>query len=89
MAGVNDPFSTSPFKTADYDPEPARENIRGHITLSAAVTFFAVVAFYLFEAGRAGEGAWSHIKEAMQGVLPAVTSVLGTVLGFYFGSQKR
>jgi hypothetical protein len=25
----------------------------------------------------------------MSSVLPAVTSVLGTVVGFYFGSQKR
>ena len=89
MAPQGDPFSSSPFKTADYDPEPAREGIRRRITLAAAVTFFAVVAFYLFEAGHAGEGAWGHIKDAMQSVLPAVTSFLGTVLGFYFGSSKK
>ncbi len=89
MGGQSDPFSSSPFKTADYDPEPTRESIRGYVTLAAAVTFFTLVAFYLFEAGHAGEGAWGRIKEAMQSVLPAVTSVLGTVLGFYFGAQKR
>ena len=89
MAAPVDPFSSSPFKTVDYDPEPVRENIRGYVTLAAAITFFTVVGFYLVEASMAGEGVWPHIKEAMQSVLPAVTSVLGTVLGFYFGSQKR
>jgi hypothetical protein len=32
---------------------------------------------------------WPQIKEAMPVILPAVSSVLGTSLGFYFGSQKR
>ena len=40
MAPAANPFTVNPFTTGDYDPEPARENIRGRITLAAAVTFF-------------------------------------------------
>ena len=82
------PFTSNPFKTGDYDPEPARESIRGQVTLAVAFCFFAVIVFYLYQASRAST-TWPQIKDAMQAVLPAVTSVLGTVLGFYFGSQKR
>jgi heme/copper-type cytochrome/quinol oxidase subunit 3 len=82
-----DPFA-NPFQTKEYNPEQDREKIRGWVALAAAITFFAVVFFYLCEATRAN-GQWPQVKEAMQSVLPAVTSVLGTVVGFYFGSQKR
>jgi hypothetical protein len=89
MAPLSDPFPESTFEIAVYDPEPAREKLRARITEIAAATFFAIVMFYLIESSRANETSWPHIKEAMQSILPAVTSVLGTVLGFYFGSQKR
>ena len=89
MASTENPFTANPFKTGDYDPEPAREYIRGWITLAATCTFFFIVGFYLFESVHSQTAAWTQIKEAMQSVLPAVTSVLGTILGFYFGSQKR
>jgi high-affinity Fe2+/Pb2+ permease len=55
----------------------------------AIAAFFVLVAFYLYEANHAPDTSWSRLKEAMQSILPAVTSVVGTVLGFYFGSQKR
>ena len=88
MAAIPDVFPKS-AELVDYDPEPARESIRGRITLAAAFTFFTVVSFYLIQSSRVGGTAWVQVKEAMQSVLPAVTSVLGTTLGFYFGSQKR
>ncbi len=34
------------------------------------------------------DARWSRVKDDMQAIFPAVTSILGTVLGFYFGSQK-
>lgn len=82
-----DPFA-NPFQTKAYNSDQDREKIRGWVALAAAITFFAVVFYYLFEATRTTD-QWPQIKEAMQSVLPAVTSVLGTVVGFYFGSQKR
>jgi hypothetical protein len=76
-------------KLAPYDPDRLREVIRGLVTLVAALSFLIVIGFYLMESTHTSDPAWTHIKEAMQSVLPAVTSVLGTALGFYFGSQKR
>jgi hypothetical protein len=90
-----DPFAESPLgKTplggSPYNPEPGREKIRGYVTIAATIVFGLVVIFFLIAALAApSNDAWSRVKEAMQSVLPAVTSVLGTVLGFYFGSQKR
>jgi hypothetical protein len=89
MAAASGPFSPNPFRTENYDPEPGREKIRGRITVLAVAIFFAVVMFYLYEANVASDASWVRLKEAMQSVLPAATSVVGTVLGFYFGSQKR
>ncbi len=85
----NSPFITKPFEAKEFDPEPAREAVRGRLTLIAACTFFFVVAFYLIVSLLASAERWPQIKEAMMAILPAVTSVLGTTLGFYFGSQKR
>ncbi len=86
MAG---PSSAPPFKTRSYDPDEVREKIRGTVTVLACLVFLIVVVVYLVFAARSGDTQWDHIKDAMQAILPAVTSVLGTVLGFYFGSQKN
>jgi hypothetical protein len=83
------PFVEVPLQARDFDPEPARESIRGRVTLVAAGTFFLVIAFYLAASWLGPPQSWPQIKEANQAILPAVTSVLGTALGFYFGSQKR
>ena len=53
------------------------------------VVFGAVLVTYLLGAMLASDARWARVKDAMQSVLPAVTSILGTVVGFYFGSQKR
>jgi hypothetical protein len=85
----NQPELADPFGSKEFDPEPARESIRGKVTLVSACTFLLVIAFYLTATWLAPPQPWQQIKEAMQAILPAVTSVLGTALGFYFGSQKR
>lgn len=82
-----DAFS-NPFRTGDYNPDQAREVVRGAVAIIAVAVFLTVILFYLCSAMRSSDPSWSHVKEAMQAILPAVTSVLGTVLGFYFGSQK-
>jgi hypothetical protein len=89
MADFSDPFQRSPLKSKDYDPEPAREDIRALLTVISGVTFFVIMAVYVAAAWLTPKDTWTQVKDAMQAVLPAVTSVLGTVLGFYFGTQKR
>ena len=86
------PASLAPsklFRTEEYDPERAREGIRGTLAAIAIVVFLLVVLAYIGFAAEAQEDTWNRIKEAMGVILPAVTSVLGTVLGFYFGSQRH
>ena len=77
-----------PFKTRSYDPDQAREKIRGAVAVIACLVFLIVVVVYIVFAAKSTGPQWAQIKDAMQAILPAVTSVLGTVLGFYFGSQK-
>ena len=82
-------FPAQPFEFAVYDPSRDRELMRGRIALAVSLTFLFTIGFFLYEASKAGDAAWKQVTEAMHDVLPAVTTVLGTVLGFYFGSQKR
>ena len=56
------------------------------VTLIALVVFLAVISFYMVQSERIAEDHWQHLGEVMAIILPAVTSVLGTALGFYFGS---
>ncbi len=77
-----------PFQRVPYDPEPGRDKIRASVALAAMFIFALVVGWYLYFSSTATPENWKQMKDAMQAVLPAVTSVLGTVLGFYFGSQK-
>jgi hypothetical protein len=88
---MHDPFagSSEPFKSEPYDPEKDREKVRGRITFATTIVFGVVLVIYLGAAFWATGERWTNKKDAMSSVLPAVTSVLGTVVGFYFGSQKR
>ena len=84
------PFTrAAPVQTTPYDPGRTRERIRGLLALVSLAVFLLVITFYLWAALRLPAAGWSQFKEAAAAVLPAVTSVLGTVLGFYFGSQKQ
>jgi hypothetical protein len=87
MAG--DGLFPHPFQEVPFNPKRHRELVRGGVALAVIFIFLLVVAFYLYESSSANDTLWKQVKEAMQSVLPAVTSVLGTVLGFYFGSKKH
>ena len=71
-----------------FNPDEEREKVRGRITVLACSIFLIVVVFYIIFAARSSGTQWAQTKDAMEAIFPAVTSVLGTVLGFYFGSQK-
>lgn len=47
---------------------------------------FAAIVITIMVAGVIG--GWDQTKEATQIVLPVVTGIYGTVLGFYFGSKQ-
>ena len=79
----------APVQTTPYDPGRTREWIRGLLALVSLAVFLLVISFYLWASFHLPPAGWSQFKEAAAAILPAVTSVLGTVLGFYFGSQKQ
>lgn len=86
------PFAraVAPVQVTPYDPGRTRERIRGLLALVSLGVFLVVISFYLWASLRLGTpAAWSQFKEAGGVILPAVTSILGTVLGFYFGSQRQ
>lgn len=80
-------FPLQPLSQADYNPDKGRELIRGGIAILALLVFAVLVIFYFYEASHATGDSWLRIQDAMKVMLPAVTSLMGTVLGFYFGSK--
>jgi hypothetical protein len=80
-------FPSQPLRQTNYNPDKWREQIRGGIAILALLVFAVLVIFYFYEAGHAAGDAWLRIQDAMKVMLPAVTSLMGTVLGFYFGSK--
>ena len=76
-----------PFEASPYNPDKDRERIRGAVALSAMLVFVLLMVFYFYEATHANPATWSQVEESLKVMLPAVTSVMGTVLGFYFGSK--
>lgn len=81
-------LSSDVFRTRSFDPDETRERVRGRVASLACLVFLTVVVIYLVSAMMSTDARWSRVKDDMQAIFPAVTSILGTVLGFYFGSQK-
>lgn len=62
-----------------------REIVRALLALAAlGLVFTTVILAYDATQGH----SWSSAKEWLQVVLPAETGILGSVLGFYFGSHQ-
>jgi hypothetical protein len=60
------------------------------ITLLFSVGYLAFLSVYLFDAVTIqGDTTWAHTKEAFGVVLNAVTGIVGTVIGFYFGNRSK
>lgn len=62
-----------------------REIVRSLLALAALALVFLTV--YLAYAATQGSH-WTSAKEWLQAVLPAETAILGSALGFYFGSRQ-
>ncbi|HEY4037151.1 MAG TPA: hypothetical protein VGL94_24610 [Ktedonobacteraceae bacterium] len=73
--------------TQVYDPEQQHDVVRTIITCSFILIFsltilgsFVVVIWF--------NSNWASTKELVQLLLPAETALMGSAIGFYFGSQK-
>jgi hypothetical protein len=65
----------------------AVEVIRALLALIFAL-FLLIVIVWGFANTRAAEQVWMQTKELLQLLLPAITALLGSAVGFYFGTQK-
>lgn len=78
----------------DDTKEPAREpvdqqreDVRAHLAKILAYLFLAIV-IALFASSIFGGQQWSRVQEFSQIAFGVVAGVVGTIIGFYFGSQR-
>ncbi len=64
------------------------DRVRYRLAVILAVTFLATIGASFWGATR-GTTTWNNVKEWLQVVLPAVTAVVSTAVGFYFGTQQK
>lgn len=65
-----------------------REDIRGALAVTFTI-FFGVTLAAGFVAAMVGGEAWTNGRDFLQFALPAITGLLGSAVGFYFGSQRQ
>jgi len=63
--------------------ELGQEWIRGFLAIAFAIVFTAVVLLPLTFID-----TWPEAREWLQAALPAVTALLGSAMGFYFGQRN-
>jgi hypothetical protein len=65
----------------------ATEVVRALLALIFAF-FLLIVIVWGFLHTNDGEEVWLQTKELLELLLPAITALLGSAVGFYFGTQK-
>ena len=68
-----------------YSPERQHDYVRLTVTVGLLVIFGYLVVFASIESA-SWPAHWQQTKEMLQIILPAITGIIGTVIGFYFGS---
>lgn len=68
-----------------YRPERQRDWVRTIVTVGLLSTLCGVI-FWACKESISSASQWSQTKEMLQIILPAVTGLLGSVIGFYFGT---
>ena len=74
-----------PYAMLKYDPEPRRDWVRAGITFGLILTFLVVIGFSLYST----HGDYDKTKDMLDKLLPALTGLIGSALGFYFGSRDK
>lgn len=64
-----------------------QELVRSSLALIFAALLGLTIVWAFLETGKS-DLRWSHTKELLEVILPAETALLGSAVGFYFGSRK-
>ena len=75
-------------KAAKTDIAKEREAVRGTVTY-LLMLLLAVVLLLGFYAAMQSEETWINVEDWLQTAVPAITALLGSAMGFYFGSQRQ
>jgi hypothetical protein len=67
-----------------YNPESRRDWVHAAITLSLIFALLIISGVALYSA----HGDFDKTKELLDKLLPALTGLIGSALGFYFGSKS-
>lgn len=78
----------APRAGSRYDPEPSRERMRGWLA-AGAFGLLSVTVTIILLAVALGARSWDQMHGVAASVLPAVVSVVGVTLGYYFGTRGR
>ena len=68
-----------------YDPETRRDWVRAAVTLTLLATHLGVLGIAFYSA----HGEYEKTKELLDKVFTALVGLIGSALGFYFGSKNR
>lgn len=85
--GVDEPADAESVRVVDYDPEPARDQVRGQIALYliAILAAMVVASFLLLYAA-----PWhtERLVTVLQILFGPVTTLVGAATGYYFGANS-
>lgn len=71
--------------TKPYEPERQRDTVRMFVTLGLLASFLGLI-FWACRESVISAVLWAQTKDMLQIILPALSGLLGSVIGFYFGS---
>ncbi len=74
-----------PAEVRPYEPERQRDIVRTFVTLGLLASFLGLI-FWACRESVTSAVVWAQTKDMMQIILPALSGLLGSVIGFYFGS---
>lgn len=83
------PSSSAPkIKIDPVDPETRRDYVRLIVTVGLLLMLFIVIVWSCMESA-SWPDHWNQTKEMLQTILPALIGLIGSVIGFYFGSASK
>jgi|GEM_PF-6981443 len=82
---VDGPYVEANF-SRDYDPRPQHDRVRAVVAFSF-VGIFLITIILAFIVIMGFSNDWTNTKDLLQLILPAETALIGSAIGFYFGTQ--
>jgi hypothetical protein len=94
IEGIVRSVETSPFSdpgTTFYDAEKFRDQVRSKVAFMLLYIFAGTIALtflvLFFNIFLKDSSTWTNVKDWIEAILPAETGLLGSAVGFYFGTQ--